>query len=88
MSKDMGIISIHPVSSGTPSDNKEDIFHIMHNSSKYFLILRSAQKGPVTGGNKILAVTRKKELSAFHPSDCKSELLHKSHADLIRNLLS
>ena len=55
----MGIISTHPVSSGTPTDNKGDILHVKHNSSKYFLILRLAQKWPVSGKNKVLAVTRR-----------------------------
>ena len=68
MSKDMGIISTHPVSSGTPTDNKGDILHVKHNSSKYFLILRLAQKWPIPSGHK-------KELSAFHPSDCNSAVI-------------
>ena len=55
----MGIISTHPVSSGTPTDNKGDILHVKHNSSKYFLILRLAQKWPVSGKNKVLVVTRR-----------------------------
>lgn len=77
------------VGSGAPTDNKGDPLHIMCNSSKYFLILRLAQKRPITGGNKTLAVTSKKGGAvSVHPSDGDSELLDKSHAALIRNLLS
>lgn len=50
-----------PVSSGAPTDNKGDLLHTTHNSSKYFLILRLAQKRPGTGGNKILGISSQKE---------------------------
>lgn len=68
MSKDTGIVSIHPVSSGSPTDNKEDVLHIMHNSSEYFLILRLTQKWTFIRRNKILAITSKKEGTVSIPS--------------------
>lgn len=67
MSKDRAS-SPPTVSSRAPTDNKGDPCHIMCNSSKYFLILRLARKRPITGGNKIRAVTSKKGGAVSVPS--------------------
>lgn len=56
-----------PVNSGGP-DNKGDLLHIMHDSSKYFLLLRLAQNPPGPEGNTILAITSKREGTVSIPS--------------------